>query len=112
MGKNSRRKKKRYLAKLRAIHGQQNQAKVEETSQQTVSQPVAAQVVEESVLSTTNDPDAAPPKSKVASEIKKIALLMTCLAAVVVFVAIINVQTNYISFLGQKVLRLLHVYGT
>lgn len=109
MGKKSRKKR---MARLRALRKMQNQPAqpVHENVAQEVSQKSSE--TNETPTISLEDPDIAPPKSPVASEVKKIAILMTSLAAIVVLVAILNAQTNYINIVGQKLMQVLHIYGS
>ena len=107
-------KKKKNKKKFRA---KQHHAQQPNNPQQTMAAPIVTPTATqpEEVLtpsiSLTQDTDVSVPKSPVASEVKKIALLMTILAAVVVVVAILNVQTDWVSRAGQQMMHFLHIYS-
>ena len=99
------------------MRGNRNQNNLQ--NQQSVGQQQSNQSQQPSEsLSTTEptislqDSDETPPKSPVASDVRKIAILMTSLATIVVLVAILNVQTDYIDVAGQKLMQVLHIYGS
>ncbi len=91
MGK--KHKKKKRLARLRADQGKSVQ-------ENTGTAPHVAP------SSNYND---GRPHSEVASDIKKISLVMTGLTAVVVVVAILNSQTKYVHIAGKTIMRWLGV---
>jgi len=106
MGKRSKKKRKlRRLQKLRRMQAAQSQPQLApamlSTSPGTDIMPSI----------TLEDSDATPPKSPEASEIKKIALLMTGLATIVVCVAILNAQTPYVLKTGQAIMKFLKIGG-
>lgn len=94
MGKKSR--KKKHLARLRAA----NKRIVEKPLQTSPS------------INLEVDSDATAPKTEVASDVRKIALIMISLAAIVVVVAILNAQTDYVNIAGGKIMQWLHIYGS
>lgn len=91
MGK--KHKKKKHLARLRVS---QNKPLHESAS------------ADYSVTLATNNNDGRP-RSEVASDIEKISLTMIGLATVVVAVAILNSQTNYVRIAGKTIMRWLGI---
>lgn len=111
MSKKKNKKRRKHLARMRGNRNQNN------LQNQQVHEPLQSQqsTTTSSVAEPTislQDSDETPPKSPVASDVRKIAILMTSLAAVVVIVAILNTQTDYINVAGQKVMQVLHIYGS
>lgn len=92
MGKKNRRKK--HLARLRAVQNKKT------------TQPAPSDSPNINLL---KDNDATAPQTKVASDVKKISLIMVSLAAVVVVIAILNVQTTYVSAAGKQIMQWLHI---
>ena len=83
-------------------------------SVQQVTQTAAAAAVPQNVeptLSLKDDTDIQKPTTPAISEVKKIGIIMTLLVFVVAAVAIINVQTSWVSSAGSWLMNALHIYG-
>lgn len=107
MGKASR--KKRKLRRLHKIKARQTAQIQNQTLTPDATNVEATPVLSATPTVTLQDSDASVPRSVEASEVKKIAILMTSLAAVVVCVAILNSQTGYIASFGQSLMKLLKI---